>query len=169
MLKSHIGLGAASPRRGVWRKSCGLTYELRAQRKKTKLARFLSDGVDYRMKIGRASGILLHPTCLPGRFGVGDLGAESYRFADFLHQAKQKVWHVLPLGPTGPQNSPYQCRSAFAGNPLLISPNKLAEEGYLDKRDLAQVPGFSSTRVDFRAVGFYKFPLFRRAFGSFTE
>src|SRR3984893_10956934 len=164
MLKSHIGLGAASPRRGVWRKSCGLTYELRAQRKKTKLARFLSDGVDYRMKIGRASGILLHPTCLPGRFGIGDLGAESYQFADFLHAAKQKVWHVLPLGPTGPQNSPYQSRSAFAGNPLLISPDKLREEGYLARRDLAKVPRFPSSRVDFRGVRVYKEELVRLAF-----
>jgi 4-alpha-glucanotransferase len=143
--------------------------ELRALGKKAKLARFLSDCVDCRMKIGRASGILLHLTSLPGRFGIGDLGEESYRFADFLHQAKQKLWHVLPLGPTGPQNSPYQCRSAFAGNALLISPDKLAEEGYLDKRDLVQVPGFSSTRVDFRTVGFYKFRLFRRAFESFAE
>jgi len=121
------------------------------------------------MILDRASGILLHPTSLPGRFGIGDLGAESYGFADFLHEAKQKVWHVLPLGPTGPQNSPYQCRSAFAGNPLLLSPEMLAEEGYLSRRDLLGVPYFPSTRVDFRAVGSYKLRLFRRAFQGFTE
>jgi|HubBroStandDraft_6_1064221.scaffolds.fasta_scaffold65968_2 4-alpha-glucanotransferase len=121
------------------------------------------------MKMERASGILLHPTSLPGRFGIGDLGAESYRFVDFLQEAKQKLWHVLPLGPTGPQNSPYQCRSAFAGNPLLISPDKLVEEGYLGRRDVSQVPPFSATQVDFRAAGSYKSGLFRHAFRGFTE
>src|SRR2546425_1676397 len=83
------------------------------------------------MKIARSSGILLHPTSLPGRFGIGDLGPECFRFLDFLGQAKQKLWHVLPLGPTGPDNSPYQSRSSVAGNPLLISPEKLLDEGYL--------------------------------------
>jgi 4-alpha-glucanotransferase len=121
------------------------------------------------MKLERASGILLHPTSLPGRFGIGDFGAESYQFADFLHAAKQKVWQVLPLGPTGPQNSPYQSRSAFAGNPLLISPDKLREEGYLGRRDLAKVPRFPSGRVDFRAVRVYKEELFRLAFQGFRE
>jgi 4-alpha-glucanotransferase len=121
------------------------------------------------MKTGRASGILLHPTSLPGRFGIGDLGPESYRFLDFLQEAKQKVWHVLPLGPTGPQNSPYQCRSAFAGNPLLISPDKLVEEGYLDKRDLSRVPHFPGSRVEFNAVRSFKYSLFRQAFKSFTQ
>jgi 4-alpha-glucanotransferase len=117
----------------------------------------------------RASGILLHPTSLPGRFGIGDLGAESYGFADFLDAAKQKLWHVLPLGPTGPQNSPYQSTSAFAGNPLLISPEKLREEGYLRRRDLAKVPRFPSTRVDFHGVKAYKEGLFRLAFRDFSE
>jgi 4-alpha-glucanotransferase len=94
---------------------------------------------------------------------------ESYRFADFLQEAKQKLWHVLPLGPTGPQNSPYQSSSAFAGNPLLISPAKLREEGYLARRDLAKTPRFPSTRVDFRAVKVYKEGLFRLAFQAFRE
>src|SRR5256885_6316784 len=88
-----------------------------------------------RMKLARSSGILLHPTSLPSRFGIGDLGTECYRFLDFLYEAKQKLWHVLPLGPTGPENSPYQCRSTFAGNPLLISPEEMVREGYLRKRD----------------------------------
>ena len=121
------------------------------------------------MKITRCSGILLHPTSLPGRFGVGDLGPECYRFLDFLQETKQKLWHVLPLGPTGSENSPYQCRSSMAGNALLISPEKLAEEGYLSKRDLLSVPKFPSSRVNFRAVGSYKLRLYRRALEGFSE
>jgi 4-alpha-glucanotransferase len=121
------------------------------------------------MRIERASGILLHPTSLPGRFGIGDFGAESHQFADFLNEAGQKVWHVLPLGPTGPQNSPYQSRSAFAGNPLLISPDKLREEGYFARRDLTKIPRFPSSRVDFRGVKVYKEKLFRAAFQGFSE
>ncbi|HQH73066.1 MAG TPA: 4-alpha-glucanotransferase, partial [bacterium] len=73
------------------------------------------------MKFPRASGILLHPTSLPGRYGIGDLGPEAYRFVDFLAGAGQRLWQVLPLGPTGYGDSPYQCFSAFAGNPLLIN------------------------------------------------
>ena len=73
------------------------------------------------MSLPRASGILLHPTSLPGRFGIGDLGKEAYWFADFLASTGQHLWQVLPLGPTGYGNSPYQCVSVFAGNPLLIS------------------------------------------------
>jgi len=121
------------------------------------------------MKINRSSGILLHPTSLPGRFGIGDLGPECYHFLDFLHEAKQKLWHILPLGPTGPENSPYQSRSSFARNPLLISPEKLLDEGYLNKRDLRDVPRFPAGRVNFAGVRAYKFQLFRRAFGNFSE
>src|SRR5438046_5674947 len=95
-----------------------------------------------RIKLARSSGILLHPTSLPGRFGIGDLGPECYGFLDFLQEAKQKIWHVLPLGPTGPENSPYQCRSSIGGNPLLISVEKMVEEGYLDRRDLRDTPRF---------------------------
>jgi 4-alpha-glucanotransferase len=121
------------------------------------------------MKTVRSSGILLHPTSLPGRFGIGDLGPECYRFVDFLHEAKQRLWHILPLGPTGPENSPYQSRSSFAGNPLLISPEKLLDEGYLDHRDLDNIPRFPLARIDFAAVRSYKFPLFWRAFDGFSE
>src|SRR5499427_6982281 len=92
------------------------------------------------MTFARSSGILLHPTSLPGRFGVGDLGHEAYRFADFLDSAMQSVWQVLPLGPTGYGDSPYQVFSAFAGNPLLISPELLAEEGLLSSQDLSDIP-----------------------------
>ena len=73
----------------------------------------------------RVSGLLLHPTSLPGRYGIGDLGAEAHRFLEFLEQAGQRVWQVLPLGPTGYGDSPYQCFSAMAGNPLLVSPERL--------------------------------------------
>jgi len=77
----------------------------------------------------RSSGILLHPTSLPSPFGIGDLGEDAYKFIDFLHEAQQKYWQILPLGPTGYGNSPYMCYSAIAGNPLLISPVKLLDDG----------------------------------------
>ena len=94
------------------------------------------------MKFPRASGILLHPTSLPGPNGIGELGAEAYAFVDFLHSAGQKVWQVLPLGPTGFGDSPYQSFSAFAGNPLLIAFDRLLENGYLTAADLAGRPTF---------------------------
>src|ERR671911_367218 len=84
------------------------------------------------MSFPRSSGILLHPTSLPGPFGIGDLGPEAYKFVDFLVEAGQSLWQVLPLGPTGYGDSPYACYSAFAGNTLLISPEKLVKEGLLD-------------------------------------
>jgi 4-alpha-glucanotransferase len=83
------------------------------------------------VKTGRASGILLHPTSLAGRFGIGDLGPEALRFADWLAEAGQKIWQVLPLGPVGYGESPYQLFSVFAGNPILISPERLVEQGWL--------------------------------------
>ncbi|MBO6210553.1 MAG: 4-alpha-glucanotransferase, partial [Schwartzia sp.] len=84
----------------------------------------------------RTAGVLLHPTSLPSPWGVGDLGETAERFIDFLQKAGQHVWQILPLGPVGPGNSPYQPPSAFAGNPLLISPEKLAEDGWLTDVDL---------------------------------
>jgi 4-alpha-glucanotransferase len=84
------------------------------------------------MNFPRASGILLHPTSLPGPFGIGDLGPEAYKFVDFLVEAGQKLWQVLPLGPTGYGDSPYACYSAFAGNTLLISPEQLVDDGLLE-------------------------------------
>jgi 4-alpha-glucanotransferase len=119
------------------------------------------------VKCSRSSGILLHPTSLPGGFGIGDLGREAYGFADFLHAAKQSVWQVLPLGPTGYGDSPYQVFSAFAGNPLLISPESLAQEGLLSSEDLSEVPNFPQEQVDYGAVIHFKFPLLRRAFERF--
>ena len=79
----------------------------------------------------RRSGLLLHPTSLPGQFGVGDLGPGASAFVDFLAEAGQRVWQVLPLNATGYGNSPYGTLSAFAGNPLLISPERLSEDGFL--------------------------------------
>src|SRR5579863_3062204 len=104
------------------------------------------------MKFPRSSGILLHPTSLPGSFGVGDLGPESYRFADFLSEAGLHIWQVLPLAPTGYGESPYQSLSSFAGNPLLISLEKLMERGYLLAQDLDHAPVFPEGTVDFAAV-----------------
>src|SRR5215831_5556836 len=83
------------------------------------------------MKWPRTSGILAHPTSFPGPFGIGDLGAPTLAFLDYLATARQKLWQVLPLGPTGYGNSPYASLSAFAGNHLLISPERLVEEGLL--------------------------------------
>ncbi len=119
------------------------------------------------MKFPRCSGILLHPTSLPGRFGIGELGPEAYRFADSLVRAGQRIWQVLPLGPTGYGDSPYQCFSAFAGNPLLVSLDRLAEEGDLSPEDLATLPPFPTRWVDFGWVIQYKRPLLRKAAQNF--
>src|SRR5215467_8066834 len=100
----------------------------------------------------RQSGILLHPTSLPGRSGIGSLGPAAYRFVDFLVETGQSLWQVLPLGPTAYGDSPYQSFSAFAGNPLLISLEVLAEEGLLDPGDLDQKAPFPSNRVDYGSV-----------------
>jgi 4-alpha-glucanotransferase len=121
------------------------------------------------MKFPRRSGILLHPTSLPGPFGIGDLGDAAYRFLDFLVAAGQAYWQVLPLSPTGYADSPYQGLSAFAGNPMLISPEKLVESGYLSDKDLdaARVPVFPRDRVDFGPVIRYKTDLLDHAFANF--
>ena len=100
------------------------------------------------MSFPRSSGILLHPTSLPGPFGIGDLGPVAYEFADFLASAGQSIWQMLPLGPTGYGDSPYQCFSAFAGNTLLISPDRLIEQGLLAKQDIAGGPQFSDERIE---------------------
>lgn len=117
----------------------------------------------------RASGILLHPTSLPSPFGIGDLGTEAYRFIDFLAESAQQYWQVLPLGPTGYGNSPYLSYSALAGNPLLISPEKLREEGWLEASDWANFPEFPAKRVDYDLVVETKMPLLRQAFDRFNQ
>jgi 4-alpha-glucanotransferase len=85
------------------------------------------------MSFPRAAGILLHPTSLPSRGGIGDFGPAAYQFADFSRSARQGLWQVLPLGPLGYGNSPYSSTSAFAGNPLLISLERLASHGWIDQ------------------------------------
>ena len=104
------------------------------------------------MQFPRGSGILLHITSLPSRFGVGDLGPEAYRFVDFLAETGQGLWQMLPVGPTGYGNSPYQSLSSFAGNTLLLSLERLADEGLLDPWDKRDVPKFSATTAEFEKV-----------------
>ena len=115
----------------------------------------------------RTSGLLLHPTSLPGPWGIGDLGPEARAFVDFLVGAKQGLWQVLPLGPTGYGDSPYQCFSAFAGNPLLVSLDDLVERGLLARSALAAVPAFPDGRADFEGVQAFKGPLLEKAFQAF--
>ena len=121
------------------------------------------------MQFPRSSGILLHPTSLPGRYGIGDLGVEARRFADFLAAAGQKLWQVLPLGPTGFGDSPYQCFSARAGNPLLISLERLVELGWLDASALASAPEFPEDQVDFARLIPWKMALLESAAGRFSQ
>ncbi len=121
------------------------------------------------MTVVRSSGVLLHPTSLSGRYGIGDLGKLAYDFVDFLSDSHQSLWQILPLGPTGYGDSPYQCFSAFAGNPLLVSPDTLAEDGLLDADDLTTVPNFPSEFVDYGPVIEYKQGLLQRAFVNFQS
>ncbi len=100
----------------------------------------------------RKSGLLLHPTSLPGPFASGDLGPAAHAFVDFLADAGQAIWQVLPLGPTGYGDSPYQCFSAFAGQPLLVSPEALAEQGLLTRDDLARLSPRRGAATDYGAA-----------------
>src|SRR5687768_4999639 len=97
----------------------------------------------------RAGGILLHPSSLPGPYGIGDLGPQAYHFVNWLASTGCKLWQVLPLGPTGYGDSPYQCFSAFAGNPYLISFEALTEDGLLNQDDFASLPTFKPSLVEF--------------------
>jgi 4-alpha-glucanotransferase len=121
------------------------------------------------MSFPRASGILLHPTSLPSQFGIGDLGREAYRFVDFLASTGQRLWQILPLGPTGYGDSPYQCLSVFAGNPLLISLEMLVEDKFLEPADLENRPSFPEDRVDYSSVMEFKMPLLRKSFKTFQR
>ncbi|PSN17262.1 4-alpha-glucanotransferase, partial [filamentous cyanobacterium CCP5] len=117
----------------------------------------------------RASGILLHPTSLPGRYGIGNLGPEAYRFVDFLAETGQQLWQVLPLGPTGHGNSPYLCYSSMAGNPLLISLEQLCDRGLLTYEEIQPLAEISSDRVDYDQVAALKLPLLETAAERFIQ
>jgi 4-alpha-glucanotransferase len=121
------------------------------------------------MKFTRSSGVILHPTSLPGPDGIGDLGPEAYRWVNFMKECGFGLWQVLPLGPTGYGDSPYQCFSAFAGNPYLVSPTLLLEDDLLSVDDLADRPGFPDERVDYGEVIRWKLILLERAYTSFQE
>lgn len=116
----------------------------------------------------RSSGILLHPTSLPSSGGIGDFGPEAYAFLDFLADAKQRLWQILPLSPPGLGDSPYSAISAFAGNPLLVSLDRLVERGWIEEKRLNSSSA-NSGRVDFEAVKAYKLPLLREAAQNFLE
>ncbi|UCD98716.1 MAG: 4-alpha-glucanotransferase [Chloroflexota bacterium] len=121
------------------------------------------------MKFERSSGILLHPTSLPGSYGIGDIGPNAYRWVDFLYKAGCRLWQVLPLGPTGYGDSPYQCFSAFAGNPYLISPELLLDEGLLHTNDLVEMPRFPPDKVNFGELIPWKTGLLDRSFIQFQQ
>jgi len=120
------------------------------------------------MEQDRISGVLLHVTSLPSYGGVGDLGPAAYTFVDFLAAAKQRLWQVLPLSPTGYGSSPYSALSAFAGNPVLISLERLVEDGWIDRERIAGLPGHEG-HVDFEEVYRTKLPLIEEAAGNFLD
>ncbi|PNY80406.1 4-alpha-glucanotransferase [Deinococcus koreensis] len=120
------------------------------------------------MTIQRSSGVLLHPTSLPGPYGIGELGAQARTFVDWLHSAGQKYWQVMPLGPTGYGDSPYQAFSAFAGNPYLIDLATLKAEGLLQDTDFQGLPAFHPTKVDFGLQYVWRNQMLARAYAHFA-
>jgi 4-alpha-glucanotransferase len=121
------------------------------------------------MNFPRASGVLLHPTSLPGPFGIGDIGPEAYRFADFLVASGQSLWQVLPLGPTGYGDSPYACYSAFAGNTLLISPEQLVQESLLPRSESTPAKPLPAEQVDFGQVHQFKDAILQKAYDAYKR
>jgi 4-alpha-glucanotransferase len=121
------------------------------------------------MKFERCSGLLLHITSLPGKYGIGTLGKEAYDFVDFLILSDQKIWQILPLGHTSFGDSPYQCFSAFAGNPLLLDLEKLADDGWLSAKDFKLAKPFRDDMVDFGPVIEWKYPILKKAYKNFME
>ncbi len=120
------------------------------------------------MPFERSSGLLLHITSLPSYGGIGDLGPAAYAFADFLAASKQRLWQVLPIGPTGYGNSPYAALSAFAGNPMLVSLEHLSDWGWIEGERLAGMAGRSGD-VDFNEVERTKLPLLAEAAHNFLR
>ncbi len=119
------------------------------------------------VSIPRSSGILLHPTSLPGPYGIGELGAQARTFVDWMAQAGQRYWQVMPLGPTGYGDSPYQAFSAFAGNPYLIDLTTLREGGLLTDADFTAMPAFDAARVDFGVQYVWRTQMLERAYAAF--
>src|SRR5438128_10069577 len=119
----------------------------------------------------RGAGILLHPTSLPGRYGIGDLGPAAHAWLEALARARQTWWQILPLGPTGYGDSPYQSFSAFAGNPYLVSPELLIRDGLLNQFDVAssQFGHFPAERVDYGPVIEFKNRVLLRAWQNFQN
>jgi 4-alpha-glucanotransferase len=118
--------------------------------------------------IGRSSGILLHISSLPGKFGIGDLGKSAFDFVDFLSETGTKYWQILPLNPTGYGNSPYQGLSAFAGNPMFIDLQQLIKLRLLKADDLSNSSGFPKQKVNFKEVSRFKSKLLKKAFSAFN-
>ena len=117
----------------------------------------------------RSSGILLHPTSLPSAYGIGDLGKEARAFIDFLEKSGQHLWQLLPLTHTGYGDSPYQSFSAFAGQPLLISPDHLVELELLEKSDLDDCPETAEEHVDYGTIIPWKTKLLKQAYQNFKK
>ena len=118
----------------------------------------------------RSSGILFHPTSLPGKYGIGTLGKKAFDFVDFLANAKQQLWQIFPLGPTGYGDSPYQSFSTFAGNPYLIDFDLLIEGGLLEQSDLEGINfGDNEEYIDYGAIYNEKYPLLRKAYENFKK
>ncbi|MBX9671436.1 MAG: 4-alpha-glucanotransferase [Candidatus Obscuribacterales bacterium] len=121
------------------------------------------------MKFPRSSGILFHPSSLPSKYGIGDFGKEAYQFIDFLEESGQHIWQILPLGPTGFGDSPYQCLSAFAGNVMFVSLDDLVEDKYLDEDDTATAPGFTADRIAYGEVIEFKTKILSKAYANFRK
>jgi 4-alpha-glucanotransferase len=121
------------------------------------------------MKDNRTAGVILHPTSLPSRFGIGDLGPTAAAYVEWLAGAGASWWQVLPLHPPGPGDSPYSAISTFAGNELLISPDLLAEDGVLSDAEVGEVPDLPGEWVEFDEVKPFKIGLLRRAYIRFRD
>ena len=121
------------------------------------------------MKFNRSSGIILHPTSLPGPYGIGDIGPQAHQWIDFLAETGCGLWQVLPLGPTGYADSPYQCFSAFAGNFYLISPEALLTDNLLKPDDIAELPKFPEDKIDYGWVINWKIGLLDRSFARYRQ
>ena len=121
------------------------------------------------MEMKRSAGVILHPTSLAGPYGIGDIGPEAFSWVDFLADSGVGLWQVLPLGPTGYGDSPYQCFSAFAGNPYLISPDSLLTEDLIHSDDIVEQPTFPIGKVDYGTVIPWKLGVLDRAYIRFIH